>query len=131
MALIKRYELKNGIVAENAYHVITKVDTWKRVVDEIDLNGVRPIGASDDVWKKGCYAKIVVSIFYSKEARDLGKSPIAIKCKYQSDAGFFAGEISTLEDLVFAVDLNSGLNEYEQAYNYIKTLRFWENAIDG
>lgn len=131
MALIKQYELKNGIVAENAYHIITKVDTWKRPVDDQDPAGARPENAPNHVWKAGYYGKITVCIYYSKTARELGKDPIAVKCRYPTDApGQFQGELETVTDLVFEIDLNSSLNEFAQAYAYIKTLPLWEGAVE-
>ena len=42
MALIKRYNLKTGLSSDNAYHVITRLDTIKRVVDEPNIDDMRP-----------------------------------------------------------------------------------------
>lgn len=131
MALIKAYELKNGIVAENAYHIVTNVDTWKRPTDDVDPGGARPANAPDHAWKAGYYGRITVCIYYSKAAREAGKAPIAVKCKYPTDApGLFQGELETITELVFAIDLNSELNEYAQAYQYIKTLPLWQGATE-
>lgn len=131
MALIKQYELKNGIVAENAYHIITNVDTWKRPIDDQDPGGARPENAPNHAWKAGYYGRITVAIYYSKTARETGKAPMAVKCKYPTDApALFQGELETITELVFEIDLNSNLNEYQQAYEYIKTLPLWEGAVE-
>lgn len=131
MALIKQYELKNGIVAENAYHVITKIDTWKRPTDDIDPIGARPANAPNHAWKAGYYGRITVCIYYSKTARENGKPPIAVKSRYPTDApGIFQGEMDTMSELVFPIDLNSNLNEFAQAYAYLKTLPTWQDAVE-
>jgi hypothetical protein len=131
MGLIKSYELKTGMIAPEAYHVITKLDTWKRLADEIDTVGVRPENAPDHVWKAGYYGKIAVAIYASKSARENGKAPIAVKCKYPTDAPpSFQGELETLPELVFTVDLNSELNEIAQAYECLKGLPLWQGAIE-
>jgi hypothetical protein len=131
MALIKSYELSTGILASEAYHVITKLDTFKRPTDDIDPHGARPENAPDHVWKAGYYCKIAVSIYYSKAARESGKTPIAVKCKYPTDApASFQGELEAMSELVFSVDINGELNEIAQAYEHLKTLPLWQDAIE-
>lgn len=53
MALIKRVELANGIVADQAYHVVSDVITFKIPSDKPDPGGARPDNTPDHVWKKG------------------------------------------------------------------------------
>ena len=70
MALIKRYELANGIDADSAYHVISQVITHKIPTDIPDPGGVRPANCPDWQWKKGYYGRVCVQVFYNKAARE-------------------------------------------------------------
>jgi hypothetical protein len=111
MALVKSYELKNGLECANAYHVIHEVKTWKRVVDDQDPGGVRPENAPDHVWKAGYYGRVSVVVYASKEARESGKQPIAAYAQYPTEipGANFQGEINVTqdEDLNFSIDMNS------------------------
>jgi hypothetical protein len=105
MALIKRYELKTGLSVDNAYHVITRLDTIKRVLDEPNINNMRPEDAPEYTWKAGYFAMIVLSVFASKTHKDTGNSPIAIRSVFPTGSPFeFGGEVETSSDLVFEID---------------------------
>jgi hypothetical protein len=131
MALIKRYELKTGLSADNAYHVITRLDTIKRVLDEPNINDMRPEDAPEYTWKAGYFAMIVLSVFASKTNKEAGNSPIAVRSVFPTGSPFeFGGEVETTEDLVFEIDINSEDNMIKQAYNYLKTLPYYQEAIE-
>lgn len=128
MALIKSYTLKNGIIASQAYHVVTKVDTLKRAVDDPDPDGIRPQGVPDYVWKAGYYGRICVAIYFSKVSRQEGHPPIAIRNVYPTDVpyGFF-GEISQTSDFNLTLDISK--NTIEQAYNHLLTLAEYSGSL--
>lgn len=130
MALIKAYETRSGIEAPNAYHVIHKVDTFKRMVDDQDPHGARPENAPDHVWKAGYYGRISVVIYASKAAREAGKMPIAARAVYPTDVpgGYFAGEVHVDTLLNFGIDITSSKSIVEQAYDHLLTLGIYADA---
>jgi hypothetical protein len=131
MALIKAYELNTGLEAPNAYHVITKVDTYKRPVDDPDPAGARPENSPDYVWKAGYYGRIAVSIYASKSARDSGKDPIAARCVHATDVpGMFRGPVHNDSFLNFGIDISSTKSVVEQAYDHLKTLEIYSGATE-
>lgn len=132
MALIKSYTLKNGLDAPNAYHIISRIDTFKRAVDDPDPGGARPENSPDHAWKAGYYGKMAVSIYASRAAREAGKTPIAVLAAYPTDApGLFQGEI-TIEPLMnFSIDVNSPKSVVEQAYDHLLTLTpYYDGAVN-
>lgn len=132
MALIKRYELANGIVAENAYHVVSDVITHKIPTDVPDPGGARPANAPDWAWKKGYYGRVCVQVFYNKESRDQGKLPIAHMGVYPTDiAADLRVELKTETNLHMTIDITSSKSIIEQAYDYLKTLKYYEDAVEG
>lgn len=132
MALIKRYELANGIVAENAYHVVSDVITHKIPTDVPDPGGVRPSNAPDWAWKKGYYGRVCVQVFYNKESRDQGKLPIAHIGVYPTDIpADLRVEIKTETNLHMTIDIHSSKSIIEQAYDYLKTLSYYNDAVEG
>jgi len=132
MALIKAYTLKNGLEAPNAYHIIHKIDTFKRAVDDPDPHGARPTNSPAHAWKAGYYGKMAVSIYASKAARESGKTPIAVLAAYPTDApGLFQGEIKIEPLLNFSIDINSPKSVVEQAYDHLLTLTdYYADAIN-
>jgi hypothetical protein len=131
MALIREYQLKNGLSAPNAYHVVVKVDTLKRVSDDPDPGGARPVNAPNYIWKAGYYGRACVAIYASKEAREAGYEPIGMKSVYPTGTPYgFAGSVDTSDDMNFEIDLASPLNEVEQAYAHIKTLPYYQDAVE-
>lgn len=130
MALIKRYELANGIIAENAYHVVSDVITHKIPTDVPDPGGVRPANAPDWAWKKGYYGRVCVQVFYNKESRDQGKLPIAHMGVYPTDiAADLRVELKTETNLHMTIDITSSKSIIEQAYDYLKTLSYYQDAV--
>jgi hypothetical protein len=132
MAFIKPYATNTGLEAPNAYHVIVKVDNWKRVVDDPDPDKIRPKDSPEYNWKAGYWGRICIGIYASKEARDTGKPPIAVTAVYPTDIPFgYMGEVKTDLKLQFAIDLNSPKNEVEQAYDFLATLPYYQDATKG
>lgn len=130
MALIKEYNLKNGFEAPNAYHIIHKIDTFKRAVDDKDPAGARPSNSPEFLWKAGYYAKIAVSVYASKAARESGKTPIAAYVSYPTDLPMdFKGEYNTEPLLTFSVDINSEKSVVEQAYDHLMTLDLYADSV--
>ena len=135
MALVKSYELKNGLECANAYHVIHEVKTWKRVVDDQDPGGARPENAPDHVWKAGYYGRVSVVVYASKEARESGKQPIAAYAQYPTEVpgADFQGEMNVTqnEDLNFTIDMSSDKSVIEQGYDHLLTLPTWADTISS
>lgn len=134
MALVKSYELRSGIVCDNAYHVIHEVKTTKRMVDTPDPDGVRPENAPTHVWKAGLYGRISVVVYASQEARESGKAPLALYAQYPTDAPInFQGEVCVMQDGVdmnFEIDNSEGaLPIQEQAYTHLMTQEPWQGAV--
>lgn len=130
MALIKRYELANGIIAENAYHVVSDVITHKIATDIPDPGGARPDNAPDWVWKKGYYGRVCIQVFYSKDTRDAGKLPIAQMGVYPTDmAADLRTEFKTETNLYMTVDINSSKSVIEQAYDFLQTTNYYRDAV--
>lgn len=137
MALLKSYELKNGLECANAYHVIHEVKTWKRVVDDQDPDGVRPENAPDHVWKAGYYGRVSVVVYASREAREAGKAPIAAYAQYPTDVPTADNsmEINIMQDqeqnMNFTVDMASEKTVVEQGYDHLLTLPTWDDTISS
>ncbi len=131
MALIKRYELANGVEANDAYHVVSEVITHKNPVDKPDPGGVRPDNAPDWMWKKGYYGRVCIQVFYNKAARDAGKLPIAHIGVYPTDIpADLRAETKTESNLWMTVDMNSTKTVIEQAYDFLKTTSYYSDAIE-
>jgi hypothetical protein len=131
MALIKRYELANGIVAEEAYHVISDVITHKIPTDIPDPGGARPDNAPDHVWKKGYYGRVCVQVFYNKATRDAGKLPIAHMGVYPTDiAADLRVEFRSETNLMLTLDITSSKNIIDQAYEFLKSTQYYSDAIE-
>lgn len=131
MALIKAVTLKNGLQAPNAYHVVVKVDTLKRVADDPDPGGARPTNAPAHLWKAGYYGRVCVATYASKEAREQGCEPIAMRSVFPTGTPYgFNGVVDISEDMNFDMDLASPLSDIEQAYEHIKTLPYYAGAVE-
>lgn len=140
MALIRSFEIPGtGLVVPNAYHVITKVITEKRLTDIPPLpddsrpEGVMPHEGPEVYWKAGYVGKIAIEIFSSKDARDEGKSPIGAIAINPTDVqinGVLSTDISSL-DLNFFIDPSSQLSIVDQAYEHLKGLVYYENATEA
>jgi hypothetical protein len=131
MALIKRYELANGIDADSAYHVISQVITHKIPTDIPDPGGVRPSNCPDWQWKKGYYGRVCVQVFYNKAARDAGKLPIAHIGVYPTDVpADMRVETKSETNFWMTIDMESTATVVEQAYEFLKTLNYYSDAVE-
>ena len=131
MALIKRYELANGIEADQAYHVVSDVITHKILTDKPDIQGVRPDNSPDWTWKKGYYGRVCIQVFYNKAAREADKLPIAHIGVYPTDMpADLRVETKTETNLWMTVDMNS-TTVIEQAYDFLKTTGYYSDAVEG
>ena len=131
MAFIKRHELANGIIAEDAYHVVSDVITHKIPSDIPDPAGARPDTAPDWVWKKGYYGRVCVQIYYNKAARDAGKMPIAQVGVYPTDMpADLRVEFKSETNLHMTIDMSSPSSVIEQAYAFLKTTNYYSDAIE-
>ena len=82
MALVREYEVPStGLVAPNAYHVIKKVTTEKRLhdvpapPDPSRTDGVTPTQQGHEVyWKKGYVGRISIEIYTNKDEEILEKN---------------------------------------------------------
>lgn len=132
MAFIKSFSLKNGMTAPEAYHVVYKVDTHKRPVDDTDTYGARPGDCPDYLWKAGLYGSIAIAIYANKDARNTGKMPIAviaINPTERPNNEFYGEQILWSQNkLKFTLDLTSTKNAFEQAYDHLASLSEYSDA---
>ena len=125
MAFIKDYEIKGtGMIASNAYHVITNMAVSKRTSDILPPpDSSRADGLTADWhqglhitdWKAGVSGKLEVSVYASKQARLDGKDPIAV--------------LDSTSHYRFMLDATSPDNYTQQAYEYLLTTDFYRDAV--
>ena len=125
MALIKDYEIAGtGMVVPSAYHVITNMNVNKRTSDVLPpADSSRPDGITANWhegmnitdWKAGVSSKLEVSVYASKQARLDGKSPIAT--------------LDSTSHYKFMLDATSPDNYTQQAYEYLLTTDFYQDAV--
>ena len=142
MALIRDFELPStGLTAPNAYHVVKKVTTEKRLVDippppdPSRPDGVteRPANDKEVYWKAGYVGRISIEVFVSREARDAGKEPIGAITINPTDVefnGVLSSDIRNF-DLHFFIDGSSNESIIDQTYTHLKGLVYYENATEG
>lgn len=118
MAFLKDFESPStGLVVKDAYHVIGDVKLSKRTNSiNVAENSNDPLGGSP-----GYIGLIFIHVFSSKNARDEGKQPVF----YINDA---MPEHSQL-NLKFIYDPESVDNLLTQAYNYLNTSDYYQDAI--
>ena len=104
MALTKTIILNNGVELTNAYIKISKIEY-------------------DNHSTYSSTAIIHINIFKDKNARDTRK-PEVTKCVYKVGGDIFTTYFS------LNVLSQDGINIISQAYEYLKTLNYFENAID-
>lgn len=142
MALCQSYEIPGtGLTAANAYFVVTDVKVQKRMqdiptpVDSADPTGFTNGGVhqTDPVyWRAGYVAECYLTIWADKSARENGSKPIGY-------AGLNATEVEADLNIgtdgldhrcVFFIDMDSSNSHIVQAYSHLKTLDYFENAIE-
>lgn len=141
MALIRDYEIHGtGFTVPSAYHVVTNVKVEKRMHDiPAPPDPSRPDGLTEGsqdpekavYWKKGYIGHIVVTIWASKEAREEGKKPIGFMGAEPTETEF-EGNIGTPgmdHKCLFFLDVNNGIDYTTQAYEYLRTLDYYQDAV--
>jgi len=138
MALIRDFEIPGtGVTVNNAYHVIVKVNTEKRLNDVLlPPDSSRPDGLTNQdkgpevYWKAGYVGKVAIEVFSSKQTRDEGKSPIGAIAINPTEVQFNGVLCTNIEqfDLNFFIDATSQLSIVDQAYNHLKTTEYYKDA---
>lgn len=138
MALVRDFEIPGtGVVVPNAYHVIVKVNTEKRLNDvPAPPDPSRPDGVTagsrghEVYWKAGYIGKIAIEVYASKEARNEGKSAIGAIAINPTDVqinGVLSSDIKNF-DLNFFIDPTSQLSIIDQAYEHLKGLEYYKDS---
>lgn len=142
MALIKDYELPGtGLIASNAYHVVTNIKVEKRMADTAPpIDPTRPDGLtmgfqSEDThvyWKSGYTAEISVTIWKDKAARDSNANPIGFIGKNSSDNkyGVSIGTPGMDHKCVFMLEVPSELDHMAQAYRHLLTTDYYSGSLE-
>jgi hypothetical protein len=143
MALIQSYEVPGtGLTAPEAYFVVTDIKIHKRMadfqtpVDNSDPSGLTNGGVWEDgmelFWQAGYVAECYVTIWANKAAREADSKPIGF-------AGLNPTEVEAELDIGtkgldhrcrFFIDMDSSDSHIVQAYNHLKSLDYFENAIE-
>jgi hypothetical protein len=142
MALLRDYELPGtGLIAPNAYHVVTNVKVEKRMADfKPPVDNSRPDGLTvmnrtletAVHWKSGYIAEIAVTIWKDKEARDTDANPIGFIGKNPSDNkyGVSIGTDGMDHKCVFILDVPSELDHVAQAYRHLLTTDYYSGSLE-
>lgn len=143
MALLRDYEiLGTGLVAPNAYHVVTNVRVNKRTQDipaPPDVNhpsGFTNGGQRDEdavYWKAGYIGEISVTVWKDQEARENGSNPLGYIGFNPTDVEMPEGHIGTPgmnHKCKFFIDMASGVDYTTQAYNHLKSLDYYADATE-
>lgn len=125
MALIRDYEIKEtGLTVDNAYHVIRNVYVEKRYTDiplPLDItrnDGITDISERDSVhYKNGYVATIEIDVYVNKDCRDSGKKSL--------------GSLGNLREYKFMFDPESSETILSQAYAYLRTTDYYQDALEG
>ena len=140
MALETNYKIgQTGIEVPNAYHIIYKVFTERRLNNLIQPKLPSGMPARPEIsWKAGHIGRIAVFVYANKDDRDNGMKPIGALVKYPSDA---ADRITGAIDqnlysvtppfqLEFFIDDASSDSILTQAYNYLKTIPYFSGSLE-
>ena len=142
MALLRDYELPGtGLVVPNAYHVVTSVNVEKRMADTLPPpDPTRPDGLTMGFqteetkvyWKSGYMAKVAVTIWKDKNARDIDAKPIGFIGKNPSDNkhGVSIGTEGMDHRCVFFLEVPSELNHIEQSYRHLLTTDYYSGSVE-
>ena len=140
MALLRDFEIPGtGLVATNAYHVIVKVNTEKRLndipppPDPSRPDRLTANSGPEVYWRAGYVGKIAIEIFTSQEARNEGKNPIGAIAINPTDVqinGVLSSDIAEF-DLNFFIDPTSQLSIIDQAYQHLMGLEYYSGAIQN
>lgn len=140
MALLKDFEVPGtGVVVPNAYHVIVKVNTEKRLndipppPDPSREDGLTADRGHEIYWKAGYIGRIAIEIYASRQARDEGKVAIGAIAINPTDVqinGSLSTDIKKF-DLNFFIDPTSQLSIIDQAYNHLLALEYYQGATQA
>ena len=142
MALLKDYEIPGtGVIIENAYHVVTDIKIEKRIadvlppVDNSRPDGFTPMDRSEGTevyWKSGYTAKIAVTIWKDKAAREADARPIGFVGVNAGDNkyGINIGTQGMDHYCRFMLDVPSTLNHMEQAYRHLLTTEYYSGSVE-
>tara|TARA_Y100000385_G_C13063056_1_gene625342 strand:- start:98 stop:535 length:438 start_codon:yes stop_codon:yes gene_type:complete len=144
MALIQDFVIKNtGLTVPNAYHIVTKVDVEKRVADIKDpvdngrqdglTNGGEQRTDNEREWKAGYLAKVTITVYVSREARENGSEPLGMIGSAPTDAPMDSdfGQLWKGYEPCFMLDTSEGApSELTQAYNFLKTTTYFADAVE-
>lgn len=140
MALLQDYEIPGtGVVIQNAYHVITKVDVEKRVHDvEPPPDSSREDGKTaggkepgkEIYWKAGYVGRICVTVWKDAESRENGARPLGYVGVSPTDNTYNASIGTEGKDHIclFFIDNDSPENHITQAYRHLKSTDYYNNA---
>jgi hypothetical protein len=142
MALIREYELPGtGLVAQNAYHVVTNVSIEKRTADvPAPPDPTRPDGITmgsreegrEVYWASGYVATISVTVWKDKAARDADAKPIGFIGVNAGDNkyGVSIGTAGMDHYCRFMLEVPSTLNHIEQAYRHLLTTDYYSGSLE-
>lgn len=143
MALIQSYEVPGtGLTAPEAYFVVTDIKVHKRMadvqtpVDNTDPTGLTNGGVWDDDmevhWQAGYVADVYVTIWANKAAREADSKPIGFAGVHATEveADLHIGTKGLDHRCKFFIDMDSADSHIVQAYNHLKSLDYFENAIE-
>jgi len=142
MALLKDYELPGtGLIAPNAYHVVTNVKVEKRMADfkpPVDLSmpdGLTPMDRSigtEVYWAAGYTAEVAVTIYKDKAARDADAKPIGFMGINPADNkyGVSIGTEGMDHKCKFMLEVPSELDHIAQAYRHLLTTDYYSGSLE-
>jgi hypothetical protein len=138
MALQRNYNIPNtSLIVSGAYHIINNIDVQKRNIDDMgpvtgsnQSNSEFDRAAEPVYWKSGYTCKVVVDVYASKEARNTGKSPIAVLGRRDIKLEANLATNGMDEKIVFYSDTNDTENILTQAYIHLKNTDYYRDAID-
>lgn len=83
-------------------------------------------------WESGYTSRIAISVYASKDARDEGKSPIAVLGYHTNriEPNVQLGTKGLDAKIIFKANMDSEDNIFTQAYNYLKTTDYYSSSLD-
>jgi hypothetical protein len=142
MALLRDYELPGtGLVAENAYHVVTNITIKKRIKDhpippdpsrKDGLTFVDRAEGTEVHWSAGYVAELGVTVWKNKEARDAGAKPVGFIGMNSSDNehGVSIGTAGMDHRCQFMLEVPSELDHMAQSYRHLLTTDYYAGCVE-
>lgn len=83
-------------------------------------------------WQSGYTSRIAISVYASKDARNEGKSPIAVLGYHTNriEPNVQLGTKGLDAKIIFKANMDSEDNIFTQAYNYLKTTDYYSSSLD-